>query len=231
MKFKTELHCHTAEISPCSNEPGAITAEKYINHGYTTLVVTNHFSDGVADSFIKKGSWEANVDAFYDAVELVREAAGDRMHVLCGMELRMERDPNDYLVFGATREAIAAIPDLFEMSIRDAHSRLNEIGAIVVQAHPFRYGMKIVSPANLDGYEIANGHPGQLSHNSIAEMWAKQYTEKKIIFTSGSDNHYKDQEPNAGILTDSPITSNDELLAVLRGGDYEIIRPNLDQPE
>lgn len=43
MKYKTELHCHTSEISACSRETGAEVAAKYIAHGYTTLVVTNHF--------------------------------------------------------------------------------------------------------------------------------------------------------------------------------------------
>ena len=37
--YKTELHCHTAEASTCAHETAAATVEKYIRHGYTTLVL------------------------------------------------------------------------------------------------------------------------------------------------------------------------------------------------
>ena len=46
MSFKTELHCHTSDFSSCAHINGADTAEKYVNAGYRTLVITNHFVKG-----------------------------------------------------------------------------------------------------------------------------------------------------------------------------------------
>ena len=228
MKYKTELHCHTKEISHCSGESGAEVAKKYIEHGYTTLTVTNHFLSWTAKE-IDGETWEQTIGRFFGAVDLVREAAGELLHVLAGLELRLDGDPNDYLVFGATRETLLDLPDIFEKSIRDAHALLNERGAIVVQAHPFRFGMKLVHPSYVDGYEVANGHPGHHSHNDLAEAWARRFVNHHPILTAGTDEHEPIHVPNAGILTDEPITTNDELLAALRSGDYELIRPELDQ--
>ena len=229
MGYKTELHCHTKEISPCSSEPGAAVAEKYIAAGYTTLVVTNHFSPDVAAGYIKGETFNEKIDSLYDAVDVVREAAGERLHVLCGMELRFEDDPNDYLVFGAPREAFYEIPYVFQLNIRDAHAFLNEKGAIVIQAHPFRFGMKLTHPSYVDGYEIANGHPGHHSHNDLAELWARRFVNHHPIMTTGTDEHEPTHTPNGGIITETPITTNEELLATLRSGEFELIRPVLDQ--
>ena len=228
MKFKTELHCHTSEVSGCSRETGAEVARKYIEHGYTTLVVTNHFlkwsfDDSTGDT------WEKKLDWFYDAVDVVRNEAGDRLNVLCGLELRLENDPNDYLVFGAPREAFYEVPYIFDLTIRDAHTYLNGRGAIVIQAHPFRFGMKLTHPSYVDGYEIANGHPGHHSHNDLAEVWARRFVNHHPIMTTGTDEHEPEHVPNGGIVTESPITTNEELLDVLRSGKYELIRPVLDQ--
>ena len=229
MKYKTELHCHTKEISACSQEPGADVAAKYIAHGYTTLTVTNHFTDWGSTHWVPDGTWEDNVDRFFDAIDVVREAAGDRLIVLDGLELHLNNDPNDYLVFGAPREAFYAAPGIFDKRIKDAHEYFQELGAIVIQAHPFRFGMQLTHPSYVDGYEIANGHPGHHSHNDLAEAWARRFVNHHPIMTTGTDEHQTDHVPNAGILTDAPITTVDELLETLRSGNYELIRPVLDQ--
>ena len=41
-KYKTELHCHTVEMSGCASETAAAMIDKYVACGYTTVVLTNH---------------------------------------------------------------------------------------------------------------------------------------------------------------------------------------------
>ena len=229
MEYKTELHCHTKEISACSSETGAEVAEKYIAHGYTTLVVTNHFEKWSFENRFPGDTWEKKLDYYYDAVDCVREAAGGRLNVLCGQELRLEGDPNDYLIFGADREAYYAVPHIFDLRIADVHSYLSDLGILVIQAHPFRFGMQLTHPSYVDGYEIANGHPGHHSHNDLAEQWARRFVDYHPIMTTGTDEHEPTHTPNGGILTQKPITSNEELLETLRSGEFELIRPVLDQ--
>ena len=95
MGYKTELHCHTSEVSGCSRETGAEVAAKYIEHGYTTLVVTNHFTRWTFDGDDRGDTWEKKLDWFYDAVDLVRKAAGGKLFVLDGLELHLNNDPTD----------------------------------------------------------------------------------------------------------------------------------------
>lgn len=227
MKFKTELHCHTKEISPCSNESFEEVVEKYIENGYTTLVITNHARSWHWENMVPGDTWEEKVDAYFDVVNRASEYAGDRLNVLGGMEISFDGDPNDYLVFGITPEQLLSVPEYYKTSLGDFHSFAAENGFVIIQAHPMRFGMMTANVDWLDGYEIYNGHIHQHSHNDIAEAWGKRFTKHDLILTSGSDNHYKDQTPNSGIITDEPITSNKQLLAVLRGGKYELIRPDL----
>ena len=90
------------------------------------------------------------------------------------------------------------------------------------QAHPFRFGMMLTEDFVIDGIEVFNGHPTQKSHNHMAEQWQKTYP--KFIGISGSDHHELAHHPDAGILTEEPITSNEQLLQVLRSGAFECIR-------
>ena len=41
-KYKTELHCHSCEISECADVDLNEIIEKYTQYGYTSLVLTNH---------------------------------------------------------------------------------------------------------------------------------------------------------------------------------------------
>jgi len=232
MEFKTELHCHSHEISPCSSESAEEVAEKYIKNGYTTLVLTNHATAPLLGNVCGwDTSFEERINRFFDAVDNVRQAASGRLYVLDGMEIGFNENGNDYLVFGITKQFCLEHPDMFEMDHWHFHKLANEHGMLFIQAHPFRYGITTVSPDAVDGYEIFNGHPRQHSHNAIAEAWAKHFTKHDLIFTSGTDNHDGYMVPNAGIITKEPIVSNEELLKALRSRKYEIIRSPLGDAE
>ena len=51
-------------------------------------------------------------------------------------------------------------------------------------------------------------------------MWAEQFNLKKI---SGTDYHHDYHFPTGGIVTESPITTNEELAKVLASGEYEAL--------
>lgn len=227
MSYKTELHCHTS-LSGCSNVPAAEAAEKYIAAGYTTLVVTNHYTkyyrgDGTVRELARRAFAEA---------EAVREAAAGRLNVLTGMEVTFGCMPNDFLVYGMSEEDFAGMDDIFDLRPGHLRERLEEIGGVIIGAHPFRFGMTVVNPVELDGIEVFNGHPGHHSHNDIAKLWSLMWAEHYrknggFILTSGSDHHYKEQVPNGGIETDEPITTMEQLVQVLKSGKYNRIVTSL----
>lgn len=217
MQFKTELHAHTSEVSPCGHVTAPEVADRFIAQGYTSLVITNHYCDYVIDPL--KGTWREKMDYYLHPYHLMREHAGDRLNIILGCELRFEGSINDYLIYGITEEFLRENPDLHKMSLRSFSELAHENGMLVVQAHPFRNGMVVVNPAYLDGMETFNGTPTYDGRNLIADAWAKRYD---LIRTSGSDFHNPDQYGTGGILTNAAIRTGEELIAVLKSGNYTL---------
>ena len=217
MKYKTELHCHSRDASGCSHESAEGIAEKYIKAGYTTVFLTNHFAPSGGDD----ENWEAKIEKRYRALELLKNAAGDKLNILMGLEFRFVQNSNDYLVFGFDRDYLISRRDILKMGIHSFTKMAREDGILTIQAHPFRFGMMVTNPNDVDGIEIFNGHPGHNSNNDIAEAWAKKYGK---IMTSGTDHHDPEHLPRGGILTDFPITGEKQLIEVLKSGEYELIR-------
>ncbi len=215
MQYKTELHAHTREVSPCANLSAAEVAERYIAHGYTTIVVTNHYCHYVIDPL--EGSWEDKARYYLAPYRAMKDYAGDRLNVILGCELRFRENFNDYLIFGIDEEFLITHPNLHDMTLKDFSALARENGLLVIQAHPFRNGMTVVNPAYLDGMEAFNGHVGHDSRNPIADAWAKKHG---LIRTSGTDFHHPHQSGVAGILTDAPIENSAQLCEILKSGDY-----------
>ena len=224
MKYKTELHCHTAEASTCAHEIAAATVEKYIRHGYTTLVLTNHFTHGEMEAHGL--TYREELDRVWNAYLKAREAAGDRLNVLFAVELCLMGARNDYLMFGVTRDFLLDHEDIFSMRLGKVHDLCLDNGILLIQAHPMRGNMQVVDPEDVDGYEVFNGDMDSDSQNDVALALATYLREsgKTLIMTSGSDHHNPDHLPAGGIETDEPITSMDQLISVLRSGEYELIK-------
>ena len=221
--FKTELHLHTIEVSKCAHSPTELTAQRYIEAGYTTVVVTNHLSPWTrTPDPDKTPTWEEKLDYFFSGVDIFREAAGGRLNVLAGVEFRFNNsDTNDYLVHGLGKDFWLAHPELPTLKVKDLSALVREAGGLLYQAHPFRNSMTVTNPALLDGIEIYNGHIGHDSRNDIAALWAKKFNLKTI---SGSDYHDPTSCIDGGILTEEPITTTEQLMEILRSEKYELIR-------
>lgn len=217
MPFQTELHMHTSEVSSCSHQTASEAAEDYIKAGFHTVVITNHYTCSNMPSF--GDTWEERIERFLSPVRLMKEAAGDRLNVLIGCELRFPNNINDYLIFGITEDFLREHPMLCEMKLRTFSELARENDLLVIQAHPFRCGMTIADIKYLDGIEVYNGHAGHDSRNPIADMWSKRYG---LLRTSGSDHHNPDSEISGGIITDVPVTSEKQLAQILRSGDYTL---------
>ena len=125
----------------------------------------------------------------------------------------------DHLIYGMTEEFLRAHPDLMEKPFPETSALVREAGMILCQAHPFRNQMVVGDPQYLDGFEAYNAHTASF-RNKIAAMWADEFG---LIKVGGSDFHGGAHKAESGIITDFPITSNEELLATLRSGNYKIL--------
>lgn len=222
-KFKTELHCHTSEVSHCAGENASDTVEKYLKYGYKTLVLTNHLSRA---NFKRMGygdrPWEDKAKMFIDGYEKMKEAARGRMNILFGAEIRFDDLENDYLLFGLTSEVLLDNPDMYGMTVGEYYDKINHPNwFIIIQAHPMRFHMQNVLPWYVDGWEIYNGHPDNESHNRAARAYAEYFPSK--IYTSGSDHHDANHFPAGGIETDYEIKTMDDLMNTFRARSYTLI--------
>ena len=218
MTYKTELHLHSAEGSACASATAEDIVKVYLEAGYTTLVLTNHFSPW---TFKNLGPMtpEEKVEYYIAAYRTLKKAAGDNLHILFGMELYPLVRDCDHLIYGMTAEFLRAHPDLMELPFPTTSALVREAGMILCQAHPFRNEMKVGDPSLLDGFEAYNAHTAAF-RNKIANQWADEFG---LIKTAGSDYHRDTHKAESGLITDFPITSNEELLATLRSGNYKML--------
>lgn len=212
--FKTELHVHTHESSPCCDLPTEKIAEKYVTAGYTTMVVTDHYTPALCRECTDV---RARVEGHIAGYRRLAKLLEGRIHVLYGFELRFEGAQNDYLVYGLEPDFLLGYPDICMLSRRAAIEEIHAMGGMIYQAHPFRNNMTVLDPAGLDGIEIFNAHNHHDSRNYLAYAFAKQ---SGLPGVAGSDLHHSYHSASAGILTPEPITTQDELIAALRAGTY-----------
>ena len=211
MPFYTELHAHTSEVSSCAHQTAVQVADRYIAEGYSTVVVTNHYTKSTLER--AGDNWDSRFEYYLSGYRKMRDYADGKLTVLLGMELRFTENLNDYLIFGADEEFIYSHPNLHEMTLKTFRPLADKEGLLIVQAHPFRNKMTVMNPDLIHGVEVFNAHAGHDSRNDLALAWCRRYGK---IPTSGSDFHDADFYVKGGIKTDEKITSMNRLTELLR---------------
>ena len=215
-KFKTELHCHTAESSIlCGKIPAEDLVKMYVDGGSSTMVVTDHYGG----KHLKGQDNEYEIMKFLEGYNTAK-VLNEPINVILGMELNFDANANDYLVYGITEEFIRSYPEMYKMDLVDFCDLAHENGLLVFQAHPFRNNLTVIRPGICDGIEGFNSHPRHDSRNDIAMAWAKKYDLQMI---SGSDAHRPQDVAISGIRTKEIVKTSEQLVEVLRNRDYEMI--------
>lgn len=221
--YKTELHCHSKYVSPCSVVGAKEIVEQYLEFGYSTVVITDHLSEDIFQYWIPDADSKERMEFFLSGYHKVKEYAGSRLNILLGCEIRFPNTGgSDFLVYGPNEAFFKNNPDMYNQNRYWMGSLVHNNNYMWFQAHPFRFGIMLAEDNIIDGIEVFNGHPTQKSHNHMAEQWKKTYPH--FIGISGSDHHDLAHYPDAGILTEEPVTSNEQLLKILRSGAFKCIR-------
>lgn len=219
MQYKYELHCHTKEVSRCGQVPAAEIVKMYKDAGYSGIVITDHYSP-MTYSLSTVACPQKAVDFYLSGYKEALKYADENFTVLLGMELRYYATANDFLVYGVTKDFLRNNGNLMKLYPRRFYKLAKENNMIVLQAHPFREMMIRINPKYLDGAEVHNGK-SDLESNLKAAEWVKN--NNMAIGTSGSDFHRPKNLATGGIITNEPIKTNDDLLRILRNGDFEMI--------
>ena len=216
--YKYELHCHTGPVSRCAKIEPKKLVRLYADKGYDGIVLTDHYSPM---TFLKSAMLFPQFEKkhFLASYRELKNYCGKDFTVLLGMEHRHYFVVNDYLIYGIDEDFILNHGNMLLWSERKVYNEIHKIGGLVYQAHPFRPLIYPCNPKYIDGVEILNGHTAD-ELNQKAALWAKEIG-KPVI--SGSDFHTEGQPICGGICTDTKITSNEELVDVLKNGRYELV--------
>ena len=220
---KYELHAHTAECDRVAQHSGAEMVRLYADAGYSGMVITDHyfslFYEWFKDEFCPSDH-KSIIDRYLRGYHSARnEAERIGFSLLCGAEVRFDNTPNDYLIYGLEEDDLYTLPLLNKLkNLRELLAVLPD-RAVVVQAHPFRDNMTVVSPDLLFGVEAHNGRTSPF-RNKMARDYAEHYGK---VMTSGSDFHKMKDLARGGIATPRTVTCSAELVELLKSGDYSLI--------
>ncbi len=217
MEYLYETHCHSAQASRCARSTAGELVQAYHAAGYTGLVLTDHFVLGNT-AVDRTLPWEAQMRCYYDAY-LEGAAVGRTLDfdVLFGIEHAC--DGGEFLCYGIDLDFLLWNPDIPELTLDAFVRRAHDYGAVVVQAHPFRW-----APAGtplrldiLDGIEIYN------SANSPEANRAAQACAAGIC-TSGGDIHWAQDERigKAGIWLPHRVRNAKDLSTALKHHIYRL---------
>ena len=188
MQYLYETHLHTREGSACGVSSGREYIQRYLDLGYTGIIITDHFFRG--NSAVDRSlPWKKWVQNFCRGYEDARDEGLRRgLDVFFGWEETFEGD--DYLVYGLDSEWLLEHPEAARWTRKEQLDEVRRYGGCVVQAHPFRasYYIKSIrlSPECVDAVEIANGG-NERADDALARVYAQRIN---VPVTAGSDIHF-----------------------------------------
>lgn len=217
--FKTEPHLHTQEISFCANVRSDLMAEAHYKAGYKTIFVTEHLAK-LFSSCLGDLPWEDKVTIFlstYQRAKVKGEALG--LNVIMGAEVTFENVPNDYLVYGITKEFLLGCPEVHKMGIEKFSEYAHKNGVFIVQAHPYRDNVCYPTPEYIDAVEVYNTNP---RHENYCEKTLELAKLNNLYITAGSDAHRNDDVGSSAILTDFEIKTAEDYINALKNSNYKM---------
>ena len=211
-KYKFELHAHTSPVSCCSEISASDFARDFIEDGFDGVCITNHFSPQLLRFATAKAAAEFYLSDYYST----KAAAGDRLSVCLGMEIRFTENCNDYLVFGVNDADIERAYYYLDKGIDVFYREFKDARKLILQAHPFRNGMVRANPKSLDGIEVYNLHP---NHNSRIGEAARYAAENNMIISGGIDFHHEWQRNIFALRCRTLPRDSYEVSELVKSGD------------
>lgn len=158
-------HTHTAETSKCGHLPAAEVVDRYVRHGFSGLVVTDHLHPEYLSRIDTDHDWNKVIDHYLSGYRASKQR-GDEVgfQVLLGAELRFPENDNDYLVYGIDEAWLRSNPYVCCMSAREFFQKFHN-QVLIIHAHPYRDGNTTVFEDAIHGTEIINGNPRHDNYN------------------------------------------------------------------
>lgn len=214
-QYKIDIHTHTLPVSPCSDISPKQLVESYKNIGFDGVVITNHLS---ADLLTNKDLKQSLTYYLNDYLAAKHEGEKLGLNVLLGLEVRFPENENDYLIFGIDENDVAKAIAYLKSDYKTFYKNFKNDKNLILQAHPFRNGIKLQDADYIDGIETFNCHPHHNSRIALAVKYAKEYPH--FIVTAGTDFHHLGHEGVGCMLFKSLPKDSFELAELLKAKDY-----------
>ena len=217
--MKIEMHVHTREGSPCAKADAESIVKAYRQAGYDAIVITNHFDNELLKDFGKTD--KEKIERYllgYRNAKAVEIQYG--IKVMLGIEIRLEPNNEDYLIYGIDEAFLFNHSNLCFMKQKEVYELCHKYGAVFYQAHPFREPCHPQNPAFLDGMEY-NQRPNSENNNDKLVAWLKNYPNLKLI--SGSDCHSIEQVGFGGIEITQNVSDIKELTELIKNTQVKLI--------
>ena len=217
MAYLYETHLHTREGRSCGVSRGREYVQKYLDLGYTGVIITDHFYNGncAADRNLPWDKWVHEACRGYEHAR--EEGARRGLDVFFGWEESFDGD--DYLIYGLDKEWLLEHPEVRHWTLKKQFDEVKRYGACVVQAHPFRYARNVrritLSAVYADAIEVANS-----GNEQISDALAWEYVKKiQVPATAGSDIHFTgDIRPDTvfGVYLEKKMESITDYVNAIR---------------
>ena len=227
-----ETHMHTSPASGCSDTQGRDYIKRYIDAGYSGIIITDHFWRGNC-GIDRSLPWTEFVKQFCSGYEdALNEGIKYNFPVFFGWEETYDGD--DYLVYGLNKAWLLEHPEVTRWTKKQQYETVHQYGGCVVQAHPFRTAHYIfdihLTPFLVDAVEGFNSG-NQLSWNISGMHYARM---TGLPVTAGSDNHHAlkmGPDNLAAVVFDHPLHDLGDYIKALRNREPFGIRLPIDLPE
>jgi predicted metal-dependent phosphoesterase TrpH len=194
----------------------------YAEKGYTTVFVSDHFSQGFFKHYPEQ-TWAEQVHTFFRGYRAAKEA-GDKLGliVLPAAEIGFNGSPNHYLIYGASEEFLAGLPEILNYSVEEFYEIAKANDILLINAHPYRDNPdNKPTPHCVDGIEIFNSNPGHDDHSDMAYRLA---LDNGLFMTAGSDTHQLQDVGGTAVLSETPIRTPEDYVKPIRSGKAKIMR-------
>jgi len=231
MTYKIEMHSHIKGASSDSLiDPNTYMFE-LTKTGYHGILVTDHYDEeeleckGVESQLDKQKKW---LDGYY---RMRYEGEKHNIKVYLGCEYSCETVNQVIDSSDVHLSLIGLHENLFLENIIKLHLSLDELkklslkyGFLIIQNHPYRYGLDKLDLSEVDGYEIVNTK--ESNHIIIPdynERIQKETISYDLINIGGGDCHNLNDIGKCGILTEKLPKDVMELKDILIKKEYQII--------
>ncbi len=224
--YHYETHLHTSPASGCARWSAAEVVRYYKDAGYAGVFITNHFLDDDIPE-LRALPYEQQIQLYFkdyeDGLQAGREVG---LSVFSGVEISYQK--TDFLIYGLDKNWYLNHPAIDGMPIKDFLALVQQEGALVIHAHPFREAGSIdhirLYPRSVHGVEIYNSNRSAFE-NEMALWYADNYN---LLHFAGSDVHGKEPHgQRGGMCSKTPVIDEQDFVKKVLAGEMETFHKSL----